>query len=207
MTRRIIKSCPLCKSSIRGSKELNKHISNQHNVDPETAFIKTYLDGVTPTCACGCGQTLKWYGWNEGFSHKFARGHNPVWSTGQTKETNESLMKGAKKRSKTVKGQFAAGTRLPWSRGLSKETDAHVANNAAIIKSLYASGEVIPWAKGQTKETSDAIKAMAKNVSAKHKDSELRAHLDAQKLLPWETVRQRVLEKAPNFELDRKSVV
>lgn len=158
-------------------------------MDIESLYVTYVCDGRRPTCECGCGEFTRWYGWSRGYV-RFNLGHNGSiynilpeneaskiaekraakirgttgWSKGLTKENCESLAKGAEKRSRTVKDQFASGSRKQWSEGLTKENHAGLAKISEKLKTGHKSGKLKSWHKGLTKEASPGLQKMSDSI-------------------------------------------
>ena len=72
--------CPICKvyKTKQQSKFIN-HLQDVHQITQdniEQLYVETYYNNAKPSCGCGCGSSLTFYGWNEGYPNKFVRGHN-----------------------------------------------------------------------------------------------------------------------------------
>ena len=79
--------CPFCAEATENFAHESKfirHLSQCHNIhitDPkqfEQLYIDTFLNGIRPTCKCGCGAPVKFYSWKLGFMTPYLRGHNAL---------------------------------------------------------------------------------------------------------------------------------
>ena len=57
------------------TKKLKLHIKNTHNISIKDYIVNKYYNGIEPTCACGCGEKLKFHEKNCFYSemHGFAK--------------------------------------------------------------------------------------------------------------------------------------
>jgi very-short-patch-repair endonuclease len=114
--------CKKCEREFETLDSLRRHNKQKHGVDAEKTYIEYVLEGVEPTCKCGCGEKPKYLGIDAGF-RDFIRGHaarvNNNWG-----HNPEAL----KKSHETQKKMHDAGTLKVWNDGLTKE-DLRVAEN------------------------------------------------------------------------------
>lgn len=163
-------TCSLCGDKFAYEARFNKHLNKIHTVTIDNHYVNINMSGTYPTCGCGCGEKLKFYGWFKGFQTKFVKNHNhPV-------QNVESIQKGIA----TRKEGFAEGRYKVWNGGLTKENDARIvqmSERARTTKRVgYASGRLIPWQKGKTKTTSEGI---VRSVEAR------RRRFEAGEYVPW----------------------
>lgn len=111
--------CPYCDKSYDKMVSLSLHSNHTHKKSTKQLYVDMNLNGIEPTCKCGCGKPVKFLDSGRGF-RDFKQGHsirvmdNPC--TTRTKETWEQI-------SKTRKEKFANGETVPWCKGLTKEID------------------------------------------------------------------------------------
>jgi very-short-patch-repair endonuclease len=114
--------CKKCEREFETLDSLRRHNKQKHGVDAEKTYIEYVLEGVEPTCKCGCGEKPKYLGIDVGF-RDFIRGHaarvNNNWG-----HNPEAL----KKSHETQKKMHDSGTLKVWNDGLTKE-DLRVAEN------------------------------------------------------------------------------
>ncbi|HPM21465.1 MAG TPA: hypothetical protein PLY35_09490 [Thermotogota bacterium] len=65
--------CEICNSDFKTEIGLQRHLKRTHGITLEQQYINKYLNGIHPTCACGCGEYTKFHG-QYGFS-KYKQGH------------------------------------------------------------------------------------------------------------------------------------
>jgi hypothetical protein len=84
--------------------------------------IDERYEGTIPTCACGCGQTTKYYDYDRGYA-EYIRGHH------SRVKNNWGHNEAALAKSQDVRReQIAAGEWKAWNKGETKETDDRVAS-------------------------------------------------------------------------------
>lgn len=173
--------CPWC-DVIKPLRGLACHVGKTHKRSVEELHREVLHGGVTPTCACGCGQPVRWLQRRFG---EYLRGHN-----GFSRTAREAAFK--------VRAlKLAAGELTSWNKGLTKETDARVARHAEKISASANGAEISrrlaarsdeaksehrarlatslkrtydegrqPWNEGLTKETSLSLALVAEKNRA-----------------------------------------
>lgn len=211
-------ACPMCEYTSGRAAPFEKHMSEHGFESVADAYVALKLSGLKPRCGCNaCDEVPTFYGWNKGYS-KFVLGHNGSiysaygedeagrisserrakltgrvgWSRGLSKETSESLARGAQTRSKTVSRQFESGERSAWNKGSTHETSETIEKCRNNLIEGYASGRYVPWAKGLTKETDERVLTMSLSVSLTLRREEVRTRLDALKRLSVEEILKRL---------------
>lgn len=123
-------TCKHCQKELKSLDALRVHSSKIHKLTSQEVYNQYFLDGERPKCKCGCGEdtlftTLQkgYKEWKQGhisrvknnWGHnltainnsaqtrreQYTNGERKVWNIGQTKETNEILLKYGKKISKS----------------------------------------------------------------------------------------------------------
>lgn len=155
--------CPYCEKEFIRYSLLRSHARRIHNILNEELYITVYLNGVWPTCGCGCGEKLRWGNKQGGVGFgKYIEGHgvrvnNPyqlphvvekskatrkkmwengelhIWCEGLSIETNESLQKMAQK-TKENKGRALKISKA--LKGVAKSKE-HAAKSSAFIKEYW----------------------------------------------------------------------
>lgn len=119
-----MKKCTRCGKEFENYDQLRRHVGRLHKVDSRAFYVEHYLNGVWPTCKCGCGEKVKWDAENKKF-RDYAQGHqsrvNNNWGNNP-----EAL----KRSLETRRTRFASGEITTWNSGLTKETDERVAANS-----------------------------------------------------------------------------
>jgi very-short-patch-repair endonuclease len=101
------------------------HINRTHKIKTQEYTLTYLLDGVPPTCKCGCGKLVKYntdypFTFRDYYSGHYAYAHPDIWGN---KQDPERLRKGAE----TFKKRYANGEIKHWSKGKTKETDSRLA--------------------------------------------------------------------------------
>jgi hypothetical protein len=109
--------CLKCEKSFEKYSSLSKHVSRQHKIVFDQFYVDYNLNGVWPTCKCGCGQKLKWSRQLKGF-RSYSAGHQS-----RIKNNWGHNATAIAKSSETRRRQFNSGERQVWNIGLTKETD------------------------------------------------------------------------------------
>src|SRR3990167_430361 len=113
--------CPLCDYENEQIVSLQIHHSRKHKRTAKQLYVDLFHHGVEPTCACGCGEIVRFWTIVLGFA-KYKRGHvarvHNNWG-----HNNDALQKSQDVR----RDQIAAGEWQAWNKGKTKETDEHVA--------------------------------------------------------------------------------
>jgi len=112
--------CPKCNYQTDNLSSLRVHAAKRHALSSEELYLAVIsLDGVRPTCKCGCGEPTKFITLQKGYS-EFILGHaarvNNNWGHNQA-----ALEKSLKRRR-----DERLWSKDPWNRGLNKETDGRV---------------------------------------------------------------------------------
>jgi hypothetical protein len=97
-----------------------------HEVSPDQFYVDYYLNGIWPTCKCGCGEKVVWSYTKKAFCDlkhgHYSRIHNN-WGHNQV---------AIDKSSETRRRQFSNGERTVWNNGLTMD-DPRVKNNIDIL--------------------------------------------------------------------------
>lgn len=138
--------CPLCNQNLPKHSRGKFFHATGHGITSEELARKIHGD-PQPICGCGCGSSVRWIGWSDGFA-KFLPGH-------MSKESRESSIKKIKK----------SLEHNHWSRGLSKKSSAIIERMSTSIsnslKNSYSSGKIKHWAAGKTAADDPRIAAAA----------------------------------------------
>lgn len=122
-------NCPYCEKKYPSIVSLSLHCRKGHAVTAKQFYTKFYLNDVTPTCKCGCGQETTFLDVTRGF-REYIRGH--VARVKNNFNTEKSMKNSQKTRRKMVqegtwKPFHTKETGEHWSKGLTKETDERIA--------------------------------------------------------------------------------
>jgi len=113
--------CTRCEKEFDNDDALRKHVGRKHKISAENFYVEYKLNCIRPTCACRCGEEVKFNTWQRGFS-SFVPGHqnrvnNPMSGNTHTHETRAKIA-------------AARQGKSSWCAGLTKESDARIASAA-----------------------------------------------------------------------------
>lgn len=144
--------CKICEVEFDTIDSLRRHNSQKHNIKAEQIYIDYVLNGVEPTCKCGCGEKPKYLGIDTGY-REYIRGHaariNNNWG-----HNSDAV----KKSHDTQKKMYESGELTIWNKGLTMD-DERVKNNIEKIMSNPNRG----------KNISKKLKGIAKSEDHKEK--------------------------------------
>lgn len=134
--------CPYCKEKEYPKIDsLRIHCAKMHKVSSKQMYIDVILNGVEPTCDCGCGSPVKFLDTGRGFS-RYIMGHNS-----KVEGNNNFKLGNAHEKSlATRKKMIENGEHKPFQI---KETG------------LY-------WMEGKTKDNDERLKQMSETIKEKH---------------------------------------
>lgn len=114
--------CPFCECEFE-LNSLRVHCAKKHKISAQALYVKLFLNGVTPTCECGCGEFTKFRGITHGFVRfkwgHFARTENATNFGTNPERFSRSL--------ETRRKMFEDGSLEIWNKNLNKESDERVA--------------------------------------------------------------------------------
>ena len=119
-------TCPSCKEYQASDLDsIRIHCQKKHQLSSIELYSQLFLDGKDVKCACGCGQTPKFWSLQRGFA-KFVRGHSA--------RVNNNWGHNESAREKSLKKRREEGlwSKDPWNRGKTKENDAEFARISEI---------------------------------------------------------------------------
>jgi len=70
--------CNICQKDFNGINALRSHSIQKHNVSAEQIYVDYVLNGIPPTCECGCGEPTNFVSIGKGFSKFIQSHHNRV---------------------------------------------------------------------------------------------------------------------------------
>lgn len=217
--------CPNCSLDFGQELRFLDHLTDVHGIDDhEQLYVNVVLNGIKPTCSCGCNEDVSWSGWKKGYTSKFKRGHNAVvdsvylnpqkqaefakkrhegyasgqystWNKGLTKEISEKVATTAKKISSSLKDGYKSGTIIDWHIKDPAAAAAAATKMSDTKKKKFQSGELNSWNKGLTKETDARVAEIGKKISAAY------SFREAGNRLPDEQFKQRISRLPSSFQL------
>lgn len=111
--------CLYCSHQGESYDSVRRHVGRVHKISSSQFYVEYYLNGIHPTCKCGCGDRVRW---RVGKFQEWVNGHNsvgennPMHGRNHTEDSKQSM-------SETKKKLFADGTLHMWSEGKSIKTD------------------------------------------------------------------------------------
>lgn len=116
-------NCPDCHFSAPTIQSVAKHAARVHKKPSKQLYVEMVCNGVEPTCACGCGASVRWQSITHGF-WTYKTGHNSRVDNPYNKPEVR-----AKQRTETSRAH-KEGRVTYWTRGKSKESDERIAKSA-----------------------------------------------------------------------------
>lgn len=118
--------CPICKIQYEKLISLSLHYRKGHKKTAKDLYVDFYLNGIEPTCKCGCGQFTKFLDITRGFS-EYIHGH----AAKVPGKNNWGNNKKAQEKSIEIRRRLFKNNELRvWNEGLTKEIDARIAKIA-----------------------------------------------------------------------------
>lgn len=125
--------CQICQKKFKTYHSLSLHGSRTHKIMCDQFYVIHHLNGIWPTCKCGCGEKVEWSYKNKKFNElkqgHYSRIHNN-WGHNQ---------KAIEASTETRREQYASGKRIQWNKGLTKETNESVRLNGELCSKSYTS--------------------------------------------------------------------
>jgi len=124
-------TCPTCKEYQSSDLDsIRIHSQKKHKLSSIELYRHLFLNGDEVKCACGCGQTPKFWSLQRGFA-KYVRGHssrvNNNWGHNET----------AKEKSLKKRRDEGLWGRDPWNRGKTKESDDRLQKSSNTMKKMH----------------------------------------------------------------------
>lgn len=157
--------CKICNHELTNPQGLSAHCRLKHKMTAENVYIEYFLNGVSPTCKCGCGGRPNYLGIYKGFV-KYIHGHasriNNNW--GHNPEV-------IRKSHETQKKLYESSEIVIWNKGLTVETDARVKNyGLAIGKHKKTEEHKIKIRETQRKNWTENYNELVLKTSKKSKE-------------------------------------
>ena len=135
--------CEICDKDFDSLWGLSSHNVKKHDVRPQETFIKHNLEGVSPKCKCGCGETPSFLTIKKGF-RDFIRGHASRINNNWGHNTD------AQKKSKdTQRRLYGSGELVIWNKGLTKDDDKRLDYGEKISNNLERNQKISKSLKGR----------------------------------------------------------
>lgn len=152
--------CPECEFQSKHLDSLRNHAVQIHQITSEDFYIKVKLNGVRPTCKCGCGKPTKFRGISNGFSN-YVWGHASRVNNNWGHNENAFSHSLEKRREMWKNGEIKG-----WCSGLTKE-DPRV---AALVEKM---------------NTPERAKKISESLSGKQKSDEHKKKISENMKVYW----------------------
>ena len=150
--------CKICQKECEGLNSLRSHSIQKHNISSEQIYIDYVLNGVKPTCECGCGETTNFITIGKGFSNFIQSHHNRV----PGKNNFHKDPKTHQKAIETQKKNWKEGKYVGWWENKTPET----------LEKIEGIKEKLRNDKERGKKISKKLKGVPKTEISKIKNSE-----------------------------------
>lgn len=111
-------NCEFCGKLCFGLMEYSNHRAKYHNITPQETYNELILKGASvPTCACGCGEEVKFLSINKGY-REFKVGHSS-----KIKNNWGHNPEAIKKSHETQRKMYQSGDLVVWNKGLTMDDD------------------------------------------------------------------------------------
>jgi len=135
--------CEICDKDFDSLWGLSSHNVKKHDIKPQETFIKHNLEGISPKCNCGCGETPSFLGIKKGF-RDFIHGH------ASRINNNWGHNIDAQKKSKdTQRRLYGSGELVIWNKGLTKDDDKRLDYGEKISNNLERNKKISEYRKGR----------------------------------------------------------
>ena len=135
--------CEICDKDFDSLWGLSSHNVKKHDIKPQETFIKHNLEGISPKCNCGCGETPSFLSIKKGFRN-FIRGHASRINNNWGHNTD------AQKKSKdTQRRLYGYGELVIWNKGLTKDDDERLDYGEKISNNLERNKKISQALKGR----------------------------------------------------------
>lgn len=171
--------CDICNSGFHTKYELTKHFIIKHKYKSEDAYIKCTLNGVLPTCECGCGGKPKFISSKVGYYRFLSAHHNRV----KGKNNFHKDPKTHQKAIETQKKNWQEGKYTGWWEKKDDETLKKIEGIKEKLRNNKERGEKISKAlRGRPKTGESKIKLSNTQKKRYDENPELRVIASKNKL-------------------------
>ena len=150
--------CKICQKECAGLNSLRSHSIQKHNISSEQIYIDYVLNGVKPTCECGCGKTTKFLSVGRGYSKFIQSHHNRVPGKNNFHKNPNTHQKAIE----TQKKNWKEGKYVGWWENKTLET----------LEKIEGIKEKLRNDKERGKKISKKLKGVPKTEISKIKNSE-----------------------------------
>lgn len=158
--------CKECNEEFKSLDSLRRHRIQKHKINAEQTYIDYVLDGVPPTCLCGCGEKTKFLGIVAGFrDYKVGHSSKIHNNWGHNKEA-------LKKSKETQKKMYENGELVIWNKGLTIDDDRVRDNINKVMSNPNRGKNISEKLSGVHKSEEHKIKIKEKAIERWSKDDE-----------------------------------
>jgi very-short-patch-repair endonuclease len=150
--------CKICQKECEGLNSLRSHSIQKHNISSEQIYIDYVLNGVKPTCECGCGETTNFITIGKGYSKFIQSHHNRVLGKNNFHKNPNTHQKAIE----TQKKNWKEGKYVGWWENKTPET----------LEKIEGIKEKLRNNKERGKKISKKLKGVPKTEISKIKNSE-----------------------------------
>jgi len=150
--------CKICQKECEGLNSLRSHSIQKHNISSEQIYIDYVLNGVKPTCECGCGETTNFITIGKGYSKFIQSHHNRVLGKNNFHKNPNTHQKAIE----TQKKNWKEGKYIGWWENKTPET----------LEKIEGIKEKLRNNKERGKKISKKLKGVPKTEISKIKNSE-----------------------------------
>jgi very-short-patch-repair endonuclease len=159
-------NCKHCGRDFEGYTSFRKHMSMSHKVKSEDIFIEYKLNGIVPTCECGCGEKPKFLSETAGF-RRFVNGHNSATSENNFHKDPETKIKSAKTQSENWK----KGMYRRWWDEDTDETREKIEGIKEKLRNDKERGDKISKALSGTKKSEEHKEKLSESAKNRYKNN------------------------------------
>ena len=159
--------CKECNREFETLDSLRRHNVQKHKITAEQTYITYVLDGITPTCKCGCGDKTNFLGIDAGF-REYKLGH-----AARVKNNWGHNPNAIKKSHNTQREMYSNGDLVIWNKGLTID-DIRVKDNITKVMANTERGNNI-----------------SKKLTGKSKSNEHKKNLSKTAIIRWSNQDER----------------
>ena len=147
--------CKECKKIFKSLNGFRSHSIQKHNIPVEEIYVNYVLNGISPKCECGCGESPPFISIGKGFSRFIQSHHNRVPGNNNFHKNPNTH----KKAIETQKKNWKEGKYTGWWENKTEET----------IKKIEGIKEKLRNDKERAKKISEKLKGIPKSEESKEK--------------------------------------
>ena len=123
--------CKLCKEvEFEKYTSLSRHMGLTHHVSTDQFYVEYYLNGIWPTCKCGCGERMK-YSYQLKSFRDYKKGH-----IARIRNNWGHNQKALEHSAETRRERFATGEIQVWNKGLTIDDERVKLNISASTSAI-----------------------------------------------------------------------